>query len=542
MLALAGLPFVKPLLGSNAPDSSAEQQRALAEQQRREQAAAQQRAQQEALQRARDQAAELRRQAEQASRERQARNSEAMQKAAARQQAEAQAKIASNLASKLERLQAQSNAINQAFQQIGELIQAQMERDRMESEARAAREEEREARREEQRQAALEQQLREQADAAARAQPQVADIPTPSPMSAPGESEGGAQPEPEVAPAVSSPSPSAKAGAGSSLQPPQPQPAQPQPAQAQPPQPSYSRFLPDQTAAPDPMAEAMGSVLRTAGVSEREVMGRVLGDLGPTAKDAVDDAKAIQRVIDDSKLARDTVREVRGEGDEGSTSPGQGILDRLYRRYSGERDGRLFGSDARTLGKGRAMEETMDRLQQRYADRIPETVRVETDAWRMLFARGASGDLVGHAKGHVDFAQRWVFDRMDLASPGTGSGTGAQPSAPSRPLLSTPTYSPTDDRESLREAQRAARAVSEAPDLQTRARHLHRVLDATDVLPTNTAARRDALYLRAAAAMDLGDPDTCRRVRFELRVYHADQEPTERERVLLRALEQECQR
>lgn len=547
---------------TDAADDDRQQQAREAE--ARRQADAERKARQEeaaAQQRQREQQVEqLRRQAEDARREREQRMRDIERKAEERRQNEAQARILDRTVARLEQLQTQANAINSVFTQLSELLQAQVERDALREEIREAKREEERARREAEREERdererlerlrLEQRMEEREAAREAADDAARRAPAPTPSSPAGVRELGDAPLPmdwtDSGPAAP-PGGRVDTSAGTAPSSPAPRPSadvsQPPP---QPPTPKFAEYgrLFDGTAARGAAKDAgKGTFADVAAAAERDeaaVLGGLLSNRSAEARRAVDDGAALRSLLDDAKLAQDAAEQVR-RGEAGSDAE-RGVLDRLFDRYTSERDARIAGDSARGVATGRALEDAFDRWQQANPDRIPETVRAEGDAWRMLFARGASGDLAGHVKGHVEFAERWVFDRIDAntATPPPAATDGGRSGAPARLPSRSAGPLPAAEREAIDAAQRATRAAAAAGSLRERSVHLRQVLRATAILPTPPAARRSVLYLRAAAAVDLADPVACREVRAQLRADRADNELTDQERALLRALEDQC--
>ncbi len=448
-------PFAVVARGAFGPSAAEQLQQAQA---RREQEA--RAAQAQAQLAARQE--EIRQQLQRTSQERQRRESEARAREAACRQAEQQQRIYAGTVARLEALQAQQQAINSAFDQLQELMRAKFEKERLEDEARAAREEEREASREAARIAQQEQALQEQL-----------------------------QREQQAAEAATASAPSV-----------------PSPIAAQ------------EEALPDP-ASGSGVVFRPAAAPGSTLLGRVLSQDPPAAAASQDELR--------------------------DKSAGW-LLRRLYNQ---ERDTRLLGEDAaRALGRGRILEAEADFVQNEVLkDSIPENVRMEGDAWRLLFARGASGDLVGHVNGHVDFADRWIFDRLDVSAPAVPSGNVSAGNAPApvRPRPSptsgaaaaTPTASDSDRVEAVR---RQVEAVRTAPTGEPRRQQLRRLIQDTQAVPADATKRRGFLYIRAAAAVDLADAEACREARRALQAAGADQPADDMERRILNALDQQAAR
>lgn len=562
-------------LSAMGDEGGTESNRVAIEAERRRQADVErrQRQAQQAEARQRERAAQqerLRQQAESARQDRERRMEEVERISSEREQSEEKARIIERTVQRLERLQSEADAYNRAFTQIGELIQAQMERDQLRDEIRDAKRAEERARSEATREQRAEQRELERLEqlmeerAAAQDAEEVSgseSLPTESPRVSPSRaavSEIGSQPaldssEPYASPGTGATvGSSGRAAANPSLAAPRSDGApsvetadavplaSPQPSKF----PEYGRLLKsdpkareERSTAGSPLADLLGA----ADADEAAVLGRVLSSRGEGARQAVSDGTVLRGLLDDVRLARDVQEQVGGERAGSDTE--RSVLGRLFDRYASERDGRIAGNAAPGVAIGRAIEGAADQFQQDNADRIPESVRAEGDAWRMLFARGASGDLVGHVKGHVEFAERWVFDRIDAATRATPvapqPGSGSAGSSPPRNMPSSSLLDPAE-RDTLDVAQQAARAAANASSLRERSVQLRRVLRATSTLPLPPQARRSVLYLRAAAAMDLADGAVCREVRSQIRSDGADMDPNEQERALLRALEEQC--
>ncbi len=288
----------------------------------------------------------------------------------------------------------------------------------------------------------------------------------------------------------------------------------------------------------------------------------------------------------------------------------------LRERYNREREARILGVSAvAPASAARARAGALDYVQEHVlASSIPESVRLEGDAWRMLFLPRAVGDTMGAANGHVAFAERWVFARVDAELPlessqvagsskGGGisrtSGAGAATSASTQPMLapaiagqpsadtglggpqagtagvsgvaggssttSTSRVGSAGPRTGSRDALGSVSAnasgesrsgsaltprLSESRIAQARAmaqwasrassddEHLLATLSLLEATDESNwpEASRSMLYLHAAAALDLRDPEACRKALAALQRRNADQSPTEQERQILEAL------
>jgi hypothetical protein len=294
----------------------------------------------------------------------------------------------------------------------------------------------------------------------------------------------------------------------------------------------------------------------------------------------------------------------------------------IRERYNRERDARLLGPTAvGPAGAARARAGALDYLQENvFAGSIPESVRMQGDAWRMLFLPRAVGDTMGAVHGHVAFAERWVFSRIDAemqagtsqggdasgggASGGGGvsrpsgsgatvsgrsdpstrpsgdgkaaadadrsngegtrtSGTGGASSGSSSGLAARPgtgisapasgrgsgsasggnsgvsrsgsALAPRADSARMTQTKAIARWASQATSTDEHMLATLCLLDATEE-SSWIDAPRSILYLHAAAALDLGDPDACRRALALLERRSAHLSPSEDERRILEAL------
>lgn len=522
-------------------EDAAKAARELEEKRKRDQAAMQAEAEQIRA-KALAQQQEAQRQLEKATLERQRRENEAHIKEQARIQAEREQKIISSTVAKLESLRAQEEAITGAFRQIAELIQAKMEQDEREAEAREAREEARLARREAERLAEREQQLQEKLEQARQAaEDRIGFDSGPTEHGATGAGDTSAPlaaPDPEEAGGLS-PSPSAA-------------------APASPPRPSFAALL--QSAGDEGDEPASGGASGVLGWFGGLFSGSSSTGSVPNAPGG---ASAMQALFGGGGAKADerpsAFRSLFSKDPEVAEEAKDSLKEQalwwlVENRYYEEHDTRIVGADAASkMDKMRLAESGADYLQNEVLDQsIPESVRIQGDAWRLLFLRGASGDMMGHATGHVDFMERWVLDRIEteardpLPPPQSGpSSTGSTTSGPSSAGVgsaSAPNPTPSapmsaSDRALVSVIDQRTRQANTAADAQARVVQLRLLLQESTTLPSHPEARRGVLYLRAAAALDLQDRDACMSARRALAAERADQAMSERERRLIEDLD-----